>query len=118
VENRRSAKEVVWESVPRERLEPSTLGFFTLSVRNSGNNSTGRTTEPWRDAVRHVIRALVGRDPKNDRLKNQLLKRFLSLVWPTQYKAHEFIRWAIDNNVKDIVLVDEHDPRLDDVADS
>jgi hypothetical protein len=38
-------------------------------------------------------------------------------VWPTEYKGVEFLRWAIDNNVKDVVLVNEHDPRLDEVDD-
>ncbi len=28
--------------------------------------------------------------------------------WPVEYGGREFIKWAIDNSVRDIVLVDEH----------
>lgn len=38
-------------------------------------------------------------------------------VWPTEYKGDEFLRWAIDNNIMDVVLVSEHDPRLEDSED-
>jgi hypothetical protein len=38
-------------------------------------------------------------------------------VWPTDYHGDEFLRWAIDNNITDVVLVNEHDPRLEDSED-
>jgi hypothetical protein len=28
--------------------------------------------------------------------------------WPTEYGGKEFIAWAIENDVRDIVLVNEH----------
>lgn len=31
--------------------------------------------------------------------------------WPTEYGGKEFIAWAIENNIQDVVLVDEN--RLD-----
>lgn len=34
-------------------------------------------------------------------------------VWPTEYNGHKFLRWAIENRVLDVVLVNEHDPRLE-----
>lgn len=38
-------------------------------------------------------------------------------VWPTEYKGDAFLRWAIDNHVTDIVLIDENSPLLDDEPD-
>jgi hypothetical protein len=38
-------------------------------------------------------------------------------VWPTEYNGHEFLRWAIENSIRDVVLVNEHDPRLEDDDD-
>jgi hypothetical protein len=35
--------------------------------------------------------------------------------WPTEYGGKEFIAWAIENNIKDVVLVDED--RLDAADD-
>lgn len=35
-------------------------------------------------------------------------------VWPSEYGGDQFLRWAIDEHVTDIVLVNENDPRLDD----
>ena len=37
--------------------------------------------------------------------------------WPGHVDVVEFIRWAIEENVKDIVLVDEHDARLEEAED-
>lgn len=28
--------------------------------------------------------------------------------WPTEYGGKEFIAWAIENNVQDVTLIDEH----------
>ena len=36
-------------------------------------------------------------------------------VWPTAYGGKEFIAWAIENNITDVVLVDEH--RIDEEGD-
>lgn len=36
-------------------------------------------------------------------------------VWPTEYGGNDMLRWAIENHVTDIVLVNEDDPRLDDI---
>ncbi|MET4263917.1 hypothetical protein ABIA95_000146 [Bradyrhizobium sp. LA8.1] len=33
-------------------------------------------------------------------------------VWPTEYNGDKLLRWAIENNVKDVILVDENDQRL------
>lgn len=35
-------------------------------------------------------------------------------VWPAEYKGDAFLRWAIENHVTDVILVDENDQRLDD----
>lgn len=35
-------------------------------------------------------------------------------VWPTEYAGDEFLRWAIENHVIDVVLVHEDDQRLGD----
>jgi len=40
-------------------------------------------------------------------------------VWPTEYGGHELLRWAIENNITDVVLVNENSPLLyDDESDS
>jgi len=35
--------------------------------------------------------------------------------WPTEYGGKEFIAWAIENSIQDVVLVDEH--RLEVIED-
>lgn len=29
--------------------------------------------------------------------------------WPAEYGGRKFIAWAIDNNIKDVCMVDEHE---------
>lgn len=40
-------------------------------------------------------------------------------VWPVEYEGGEFLGWAIEERVTDIVLTHEDDPRFeaDDIAD-
>lgn len=35
-------------------------------------------------------------------------------VWPTEYGGDDMLRWAIENHVTDVVLVNEDSPLLDE----